>query len=106
MKTLSLSFLITAFFTGCLSSSNTSTFYIAPYKAHCVGVGPMQCLKIKKEKEENWQLFYDKINGFEFEEGNEYLIKVKEEKRENPPADASSIIYNLVEIIEKKPINN
>ncbi|MFY9074961.1 hypothetical protein CRU99_09025 [Malaciobacter mytili] len=106
MKTLILSFLTILFFVGCVSSYNTSTLYIAPYKANCVGVAPMKCLKVKKQKDDKWQLFYSNINGFKFEEGNQYIIKVKEEKRENVPADASSIIYNLVEIIEKKTINN
>ncbi len=105
MKSLILAFLAILFFVGC-SSSNTSTFYIAPYKAHCVGVGPMKCLKIKKAINEEWQLFYNNINGFNFEEGNQYIIKVTKETIKNPPADGSSIKYNLVEIIEKKAIGN
>lgn len=71
------------------------TFQIAPYTQDCVGVAPMKCLVVNNE------LFYDNIQGFEYQQGTEYTIKVRRTKRENTPADASAYIYELVEIVEE-----
>ncbi|MCB9202953.1 MAG: DUF4377 domain-containing protein [Flavobacteriales bacterium] len=89
------------------SSSKNNVYWINSFKSDCVGVGPMKCLNVYKGEDlENakWQNFYSKIEGFNFEEGMLTKIKVKEEKLnpENVPADASSIKYTLVEVLEKK----
>lgn len=63
-----------------------------------------ECLLVQKNKnriEGEWKYLYSKINGFELEEGYIYKLKVKEEKLENVPADASSIKYTLIEMLEK-----
>ena len=86
-------------------AQNEFTYWINSYKVDCTGVGPQSCLLIQKSEtiEENeWQNFYSKIDGFDFEPGYIYKLKVKEEKRENVPADASSIKFTLVEVLEKK----
>ena len=41
------------------------------------------------------------IEGFNFEAGYEYRLKVKKTHLSNPPADGSSIIYTLLEILSK-----
>lgn len=84
---------------------NEFIYWINSRKVDCTGVSPMKCLEIQKNKNSNkWELFYDNINGFDFEEGYLYKIVVKEIKKttKNLPADASSIEYELVKIIEKK----
>ena len=52
-----------------------------------------------------WQYFYSEIEGFQFQNGTRYKLQVSEEKidKSKVPADASSIKYKLVEIIEKFP---
>ncbi|WP_439185508.1 DUF4377 domain-containing protein [Carboxylicivirga taeanensis] len=84
------------------STETIKTYYVAPYKVDCVGVGPMKCLLIKKSPNDQWQNFYASIIGFTHQPGTEYTIKVKETPVENAPADASSISYELVEITESK----
>lgn len=71
-----------------------------------MGVGPMTCLQIQRGEvidEEEWELFYDNIEGFEFTPGYRYklLIKTDTLPREQVPADASSIRYTLLEELEK-----
>ncbi len=83
-------------------TESISTYNIAPYRVSCVGVAPMQCLLVRKSPSDNWEYFYSAIKGFEHKPGTEYMIKVKEVQLENVPADASSISYELVEIIESK----
>ncbi|NIM26075.1 MAG: DUF4377 domain-containing protein [Nitrososphaeria archaeon] len=83
-----------------------SIFYVNSKLVECVGVGKQQCMQIKKEMESDWKFFYDKIDGFEFEKGFVYKLKVHVTEVENPPTDSSSLRYSLEEILEKVPDNN
>ena len=76
-------------------------FYVDSKLVECVGVGKQQCMLIKKEMESDWKFFYDNIDGFNFEKGFVYKLKVHVTENENPPADSSSLKYSLVEILEK-----
>lgn len=71
------------------------TFNVAAMREECVGEAPQECLVINDE------YFYDSISGFEYEEGFNYEITVLRKERINPPADASSYTYELVDIISK-----
>ena len=50
---------------------------------------------------EDWEYFYQAIKGFDYEEGFIYDLDVKIIAVENPPADASSLQYQLIKLIEK-----
>lgn len=84
-----------------VSSSNEKTFIVGPETADCTGVAPMKCLQVKENASDSWTNFYTNIEGFTYEPGYEYVLKVKTEKIENPPADGSSIRYTLVKQISK-----
>ncbi|WP_425639315.1 DUF4377 domain-containing protein [Algoriphagus yeomjeoni] len=88
------------------SEENTETWWINSAKMDCVGEGQMSCLEIQKGPEikpGEWELFYSSIEGFDYEPGIIYQIKVKVTDRETPtPADASSKIYELEEILSKE----
>lgn len=74
-------------------------------RAICEGVAPMKCLLVKKQGQNAFELFYDNIIGFDYQEGYIYTIWVKEEAKTPPiPADASIYNYTLVKIVAKKPI--
>jgi heat shock protein HslJ len=77
------------------------TVYVGPYQVDCVGVAPQKCLLIKEKAQDDWKMFYDHIQGFEYEAGYEYELLVREDKVDNPPADASSIRWTLVELRSK-----
>ncbi len=79
-----------------IQEADLFTFTIEPYKQDCVGVAPMRCLVV------NGELFYDSIQGFEFEEGTEYEVLVARTERENVPADASKYQYRRVEVLKSK----
>jgi heat shock protein HslJ len=86
---------------------NKHIYWVNSSKAECVGVGPMQCLKIQKGEElqsDGWELFYAPICGFEYEQGYIYKIAVKEEPipPEQIPADGSSKRYILIEVLDKQ----
>ena len=83
------------------SSADEKTFIVGPQTADCTGVAPMKCLQVKEKASENWTNFYTNIDGFTYEPGYEYVLKVKTEKIANPPADGSSIKYTLVKQVSK-----
>lgn len=76
---------------------------IASLKKPCTGVAPRQCLQVRKENTTDFILFYDTIEGFNYETGYTYTLKIKTEKLDTSkiPADASSIKYSLVEVLKK-----
>ncbi len=85
----------------------TEIFWINSAKVDCVGVGPMSCMQIQKGDYilfGNWQNFYSQIEGFEYQPGYIYKLKVAVEDLDprTVPADASSKRYKLVEILRKE----
>ncbi len=83
-----------------------TTIYIGSETADCVGVAPQTCLLVKFEKDAEWELFYDNITGFLYEPGFEYELLVTKTEVENPPADASSVQYELIEVVNKTAVDN
>lgn len=79
------------------------TLYVNSQKVECVGVGPQQCLQVRRSEDQSWSFFYDEIVGFTFEPGFVYTLIVREENVENPPADASSKRFILQEVVSKSP---
>ncbi|MFE3444108.1 DUF4377 domain-containing protein [Nocardia sp. NPDC059180] len=107
-----LAFLLVAFgVVGCSSTTkadqpaadDTIRMYVAAEQVDCVGVAPMRCMQVRNAPEEDWQLFYDGIDGFTYEPGYEYELVVRVTPVENPPADHSSERYELVGIASKTP---
>ena len=83
--------------------SSEKTLFVAPFKADCVGVAPQKCYLIKKSPDAEWTYLYNEIEGFDYEEGYTYELRVAEHRVENLPADASSIKLKLVDIVSKTP---
>ena len=82
----------------------TVTMWVSAETADCVGVGPQTCLLVKFEEDSEWQFFYDSIAGFEHVAGVEYELLVAKSEVENPPADASTLRYALVEVVEETAV--
>lgn len=78
--------------------------YVGPKWVDCVGVAPMTCLLVKESPEQDYRYFYSPIEGFEFEPGYEYVLRVRVASVENAPADASSLQYRLVDVVSKEPV--
>ncbi len=76
---------------------------VAPTKVDCVGVAPMKCLQVR-EVGGQWRNFYSPIEGFDFVEGSRYRLQVKVSQIANPPADGSSLRYQLVRVLDKMPV--
>ena len=90
-----------------ISNTEVIEMLIAAETVDCVGVMPQKCMQVKEGKALNnplseWQYFYDEIDGFDFITGYEYRIKVKAHRLIEVPADASSIRYELIEVLSKE----
>ncbi len=99
MKTLVISLLMLIAAKSC---DDTKHIYVADHLVDCEGVAPQKCMLVKDKIVDDWTTFYDQIEGFDYEEGYEYLLNVKIKTIKNPPADGSSLKYTLVEVFEKK----
>lgn len=82
-------------------------YRVNSFRVPCVGVAPMSCLQVQREGDasaSDWQLFYASIDGFDYEPGYLYRLLVRETTLppEQVPADASSIRYELVEMLAKE----
>ena len=81
-----------------------ANFRINHYTEDCTGVGPQKCLLVQEDSligTDEWRFFYSGIEGFSYEPGYIYNLNVKKTDIANPPADASSIKYELIEILSK-----
>lgn len=84
---------------------NGTNFRINNYTEDCVGEFQQKCLLVQEESligTGNWEYFYSEIEGFDYEEGYIYNLKVNKTAIVNPPMGGSSIKYELVELLSKE----
>lgn len=93
--------LIAVALSGCSSSTDTTRMWIGPELVECEGVAPQMCMQVAYAEDAEYQYFYDQIEGFDYQEGTSYVIDVEITEVADPPADASSLSYSLVEIVEE-----
>ncbi len=83
------------------------TYWVNGAQVNCMdSVAPAKCLQVQKGEEMNdqaWENFSAQIEGFEFEPGYVYKLRVKEEQisAEEAAADAPTVKYTLVEMLDK-----
>ncbi|MGA0208924.1 MAG: DUF4377 domain-containing protein [Candidatus Nanopelagicales bacterium] len=86
---------------ACSGSSDATRMWIGPELVECEGVAPMMCMQVAYSADDEYELFYDEIQGFDYSEGTSYVIDVTITEVEDPPADASSLAYTLVDVVEE-----
>lgn len=83
----------------------TVTLYVSPQTGSYQPWGseqPVECMLVKEEGSDQFQpLAFGDIAGFTYEKGYAYTLSVEKTTLANPPADASSVTYKLLQIIEK-----
>ena len=84
--------------------SEAITLFVGPQQVDCEGVMPQKCFLIRKSPNDDYTYLYDSIIGFEWEAGYEYELLVKVSEVDSPPADGSSLLYELIEIVKKTPV--
>ncbi|MBU2919730.1 DUF4377 domain-containing protein [Winogradskyella psychrotolerans] len=101
--------ILTVMLSSCSTTKKTTaTYWVNSAKVDCdAGAGKTTCLQVSKAdnyKNTEWSNFYATINGFNFEPGYLQKIEVAETQLDSKsvPADASSIQYDLIKVLEKK----
>lgn len=84
------------------SAKKTYQLIVGSKPTTCEGVGIQSCLFVKKQGDNVWELQYDAIEGFNYEEGYEFVLEVREEKIANPAADGSDIKLVLIRETSKE----
>lgn len=78
--------------------------YVASERKPCTGEGRMECLQIRENPTDPWQLYHGEIIGFTHEPGIEYRLRILEDQVANPPAGASSKRWFLDLVVEQKVV--
>lgn len=73
---------------------------VAAQRAPCTGVVETLCLQIRFQPGEPWQLLHGEIEGFAWQSGTEYVLRVREMPKRNAPADASAVRWVLEEVLD------
>jgi|SRR5690606_29491309 len=90
-----------------VTDTNRVNMMVNSYTVDCVGEAEGTCLLVQEGNmigTENWEYFYyvDSIEGFTYEPGFIYGLIVKKTEIKNPPADGSSLKYELVRVVSKE----
>lgn len=80
--------------------ADTQIFEIDFKKDICIGEGSQWCMRVRKKGEKDFSYFYDQIKGFTYQWGQTCTIEVRVKSNPNPPADGSSLTYELVKTIK------
>lgn len=78
------------------SCTTTQTFIIAPKTVDCQYDDVNYCMLVKQKEGDNWMVFSNTINGFEYTEGTQYTIKVDRKRV------GEGYNYTLKEVIDTK----
>jgi hypothetical protein len=89
---------------GANANANVKTLFVRETKVDCSGEGPRKCLQVRESEKDEWTLFYSSIEGFSYEEGTKYELRVATESVARPPQDTASVKYKLIEIVSKQKV--
>ena len=81
---------------------NIETLIIGPYTETCQGFIEQLCYLEFNEENQAWEFFYEEIQGFDFEPGYIYRLKVRLEDRGTEIQDVGRYAYHLVEVLSKE----
>ena len=80
-----------------------TVFVAADVQPCTAGVARTTCLQVREAEDQPWTLHYFGYEGFQHQPGVEYRLRVRGTPVANPPADASSVHWSLIEILDQKP---
>ena len=84
-----------------LNQQHSEIWWVGAQTRECYGMVPQQCLLVKKKVDGEWNNFYDQIEGFTYQKGFEYKVRVAVTPIEQPMADGSDRRYTLLDVLSK-----
>lgn len=91
MKPYIIVFILAILFSSC---QDEKTFFVADHLGSCEEF----CLLVREQEKDKWKKLSDKIEGFDYEIGYEYQIKVQVEKNKEKK---SGFQFTLIEVLSK-----
>jgi hypothetical protein len=95
------------FFSACSDGSQTTTsemtLLVGPQQTNCPSGPQGKCLQVKYSADSEWVNFGEVIQGFEWEPGYEYELRVKVTERRPKNYDFILRSFELIEVINKTP---
>lgn len=84
-------------------SENTAvaTWEVGENYVNAQSLGKLKCLQVKSDKRNKWEYLTSTIQGFDYQEGYRYRIRVKQTKQK----DTDSLSYSLIEVLSKERAN-
>jgi hypothetical protein len=86
------------------------TLEVAAHRRPCHGLFEKQCLVVREVQDSRsknrgqagrkWEPLFDEIAGFKKAPGKRYILRVRKDKLENPPLDASDTNYTLLRVLK------
>lgn len=86
------------------SASQEMTLYVAEAMAACDAAGKTDCLMVRESLSTDFALFMDDIDGFVYEPGYEYELRVIRTDVERPQAGESAYTWVLLEVVTKSQV--
>ncbi len=83
---------------------DTEILTIGPYTQTCQGFIQQECF-LECNEQQQWEFFYESIQGFNFEPGFIYKLKVRLEDRGTKIQDVGRYAYHLVEVLSKEKVS-
>jgi hypothetical protein len=74
---------------------------IAPAPLPCVAIYTSPCLSVRFDSDKDWYVFHERIEGFTYEAGYRYLLRVEVSEIPNPAADGGPITWRLLAVLAK-----
>ncbi len=81
----------------------TERWEVAPDTVSGHGEGAVRCLQIRRPGQAEWERLSDEIHGFASAPGYACIIDVAISDVADPPADGSTLRYDLVRVVERRP---
>lgn len=86
------------------AKEDEKTIFVNDIMVNCVGVSPQKCFQIRENESDPWYNHYGTIEGFEFEPGYSYKLKVRVAEVDNPAADQLSETFVLLDVLKKTKV--
>lgn len=84
-----------------LNQQHSEIWWVSAKTRTCYGVIEQECMLVKKKADAEWNNFYDQIEGFTYQPGFNYRLRIGVTPIEQPMADQSNKRYTLLDILEK-----
>ncbi|ALM85852.1 META and DUF4377 domain-containing protein [Bordetella sp. N] len=89
------------------SNGATKLVYVNSQRVPCdAGVLRTTCYQVRDSDNQPWQYWYGDINGFQYQPGSIYRLRVHETPVLNPPPDMPAVQWTLESVIEQRVVGH